>query len=95
VADELASVMNPSQCNGCDAKLARALGADLAVTAEVQKVSNLILTINVYVREAGSGTLLRMGNADIRSNTDESWRRGVDYVLRNRIFPGFEPAPAD
>jgi hypothetical protein len=86
-AGTIERVMNPSRCNGCDAKIARGLGADVAVTAEVQKVSNLILTINVYVRDAESGELLRLGNADIRSNTDASWRRGLDYVLENRIFP--------
>lgn len=88
VAGELERVRNPSQCNGCDASLARKLGAEVAVTAEVQKVSNLILTINIYVRDGESGQLLRLGNADIRSNTDASWARGVDYILRNRIFPG-------
>ena len=88
LAEQLDRVSNPSRCNGCDARLAREIGADVAVTAEVQKVSNLILTINIYVREGESGTLIRLGNADIRSNTDRSWRRGVDYILENRIFPG-------
>lgn len=86
VQDELDRVQNPANCNGCDAKAAVHLGVDLAVTAEVQKVSNLILTFNVFVREAGSGRMLRAGNADIRGNTDESWRRGLDWILRNRIF---------
>jgi hypothetical protein len=26
------------------------------------------------------------GSADIRGNTDESWTRGIDYILRNRIL---------
>ena len=86
VAERLARVANPAHCNGCDTTLAGQLGADVAVTAEVQKVSNLILTINVFVRTA-SGELIAVGNADIRSNTDRSWRRGLDWVLENRIFP--------
>lgn len=82
-------VLNIARSNGLDSRLARELGADLAVTGEVQKVSNLILTINVLVRSAADGQVLRAGNADIRSNTDTSWTRGLDYVLRNRIFaPG-------
>ena len=87
VQSALDRVKNPARCNKCDAKAAEALGVDLAITAEVQKVSNLILTINVFVREAGTGRPLRVGNADIRGNTDESWRRGLDWILRNRIFP--------
>ena len=86
VQAELDRVQNPANCNGCDAKAAAHLGVDLAVSAEVQKVSNLILTFNVFVREAGTGRMLRAGNADIRGNTDESWRRGLDWILRNRIF---------
>lgn len=87
VAADLAERVNPADCNGCDARLAARLGADVAVTGEVQKVSNLILTINVLVREADSATLIAAGNADIRGNTDQSWRRGLSYVLRNRVFP--------
>jgi len=84
---DLAAIVNPADCNGCDARLARRLGADFAVTAEVQKVSNLILTINVLIRDAESGKLVAAGTAEIRSNTDRAWHRGLAYVLRNRIVP--------
>lgn len=88
VQAELDRVQNPANCNNCDAKAAQKLGVDLSVTAEVQKVSNLILTINVFVREAGTGRMLRIGNADIRGNTDDSWLRGLRWILKNRIFIG-------
>ena len=88
VQADLDRVQNPANCNGCDAKAAAQLGVDLSVTAEVQKVSNLILTMNVFVREAGTGRMIRAGNADIRGNTDESWMRGIGWILRNRIFIG-------
>ncbi len=86
VAERVSEVLNIARANGLDAKLARELGADLAVTGEVQKVSNLILTMNVIVRRAADGAVVRAGNADIRSNTEESWTRGLDFVLENRIF---------
>jgi len=73
-------------CNGCDAKIARGLGADLAMTGTVQKVSNLILNINLYLRDAESAERLRAMSVDIRSNTDKSWSRGVSYLVRNRIL---------
>ena len=37
-------------CGGCDADFAKKLGADVSITGTVQKVSNLILNINLYVR---------------------------------------------
>ena len=73
-------------CNGCDGKIARSLGAELAMTGTVQKVSNLILNINLYLRDAESGERLKAMSVDIRSNTDKSWSRGVSYLVRNRIL---------
>jgi hypothetical protein len=84
-----------TRCYGCDLDLARELGADLAVTGFVQKVSNLILNINVMIRDARDGQALRGGSVDIRGNTDESWSRGISYLVRNRLFdpPLSLPAP--
>ena len=75
-------------CNGCDTKIAGGLGAERAVTGTVQKVSNLILNINLYEREVASGKLLRVMSVDIRGNTDKSWSRGVSYLVRNRFLKG-------
>jgi len=77
---------NLAQCNGCDSGFARDLGADLAMTGEFQKTSNLILSFTLYLRDAQSGALIGGGSADIRGNTDDSWHRGVSYILRNRIL---------
>lgn len=77
---------NLAHCNGCDVRFARELGADMAVTGEVQKTSNLILHISVYMRDAENGQLVNGGSVDIRSNTDKSWLRGINYILKNRIL---------
>lgn len=73
-------------CNGCDIKIAQGLGAEVSMTGVVQKVSNLILNINIYVRDARSGDLLQVMSADIRGNTDRSWARGVSWLVRNRLL---------
>jgi hypothetical protein len=73
-------------CNGCDLDIARALNADIEVVGLVQKVSNLILNINFQLRDVADGKVLRAASADIRNNTDESWMRGISYLLRNRLF---------
>lgn len=86
VAEKSNLFANLAQCNGCDTQFAEELGADLALTGEIQKTSNLILGITIYLREAGTGVLVAGGSADIRGNNDESWRRGVSYILRNRIL---------
>lgn len=73
-------------CNGCELPIAQALGAQIEVIGLVQKVSNLILNINFQLRDAATGEVLRAGSADIRNNTDESWLRGVSYLVRNRLL---------
>lgn len=72
-------------CGGCDRDLAERLGADWAVTGTVQKVSNLILNVNLYVREVEGGETIQTMSADIRGNTDESWSRGLDWLIENRL----------
>ena len=77
-------------CGGCDVKLAQDLGADLEITGVVQKVSNLILNISVYVRDAHTGGLVAAANVDMRGNTDESWSRATRYLIRERLLaPNF------
>lgn len=83
---EISPIKDPVNSNGRDAKLARELGARYAISGQVQKVSNLILSVNLYVRDAETGQNVRAGAVDIRGNNDESFRRGYDYLLRNIIF---------
>ena len=73
-------------CNGCEADIARTLGADMSMAGTVQKVSNLILNVNIYMRDAATGELLGTHSVDIRGNTDASWTRGVSYIVRNRLL---------
>ncbi len=75
-----------SGCNGCERDYARSIGADWAAWGTVQKVSNLILNINVYMEEAESGKLKFIKSVDIRGNIDKSWRHGLDYMLRHYLF---------
>ena len=74
------------ECGGCARSLADEIGADLAVTGTVQKVSNLILNVNLYLMDESGRE--RAFSADIRGNTDESWRRGLDWLIRNRLGLG-------
>lgn len=84
---------NLQACGGCDVQFAQKLGADLSITGTVQKVSNLILNMNIYVRSARTGRLVTSMSADFRSNTDESWSRAVSYLLRNRLLAPNYGAP--
>jgi Protein of unknown function (DUF2380) len=81
-----ARASNLQGCGGCDMQMAKRLGAELAITGTVQKVSNLILNMNIYVRDVASGATVTAMSADMRGNTDESWSRALDYLIRNRLL---------
>jgi hypothetical protein len=74
------------QCGGCEVDIARRAGADIAVTGTVRKVSNLILGFTIQVRDVTSRRLTRVLQADIRGNTDESWVRGIRWLVANRLL---------
>lgn len=86
VAQTLEATVNPANCYGCDLRMGETLGADYVLVGEVQKVSNLILSMNLVLRETATGRMVRGRSVDIRSNTDDSWLRGIRYILKNHFF---------
>lgn len=90
LADEVASLTGSVEllhdCNNCELELARDLGADQVALMWVQKVSNLILNLNVVIKDVTSGKIVKSAFVDIRGNTDRSWQHGTGYMLRNRIL---------
>lgn len=77
---------NLQACGECDVDFARKLGADLAITGVVRKISTLILSMIIYVRDAKTGQQVTAMSADFRGNTDESWARTASFLLRNRLL---------
>jgi hypothetical protein len=80
-------------CGGCEIDYGRALGADLVAWIRVQKVSNLILNMNVYMADAKSGRMLLTKTVDLRGNTDDSWSRSLKYLVKNSVLPTFSRGP--
>ncbi|BDV40012.1 DUF3280 domain-containing protein [Methylocystis bryophila] len=87
LAAKIAREIKFSTCNACEVEFAREIGADVAAFGTVQKVSNLILNENLYMRRA-DGAPFFAHSVDIRGNTDESWERGLRYMLKNHLFVG-------
>jgi hypothetical protein len=86
VADRAKRYANFTNCNGCDTDFARELGADVAMSGEIQKTSNLIISLTVIVRDAETEALIDGGSTDIRGNNDEMWVRGIDWLIENRLL---------
>jgi hypothetical protein len=89
--DAIAASQALRDCQRCADEIARAAGAEIAVVGYVQKVSNLILNINIRVSDAKTGQVVNAASADIRGNTDESWTRGIEWLVKNRLLAKPQP----
>lgn len=69
-------------CGGCEVDYGKELGADLIGWGVVQKVSNLILNINVYIADVKTAKMVFVKSVDIRGNDDTSWRKGLGWLLK-------------
>jgi hypothetical protein len=68
-------------CNGCELEVGRTLGVERVGVCWVQKISNLILNINLRVEDVATGKAVFQRSVDIRGNADQSWRRGVKSLV--------------
>jgi hypothetical protein len=83
---EIAIGQSVGHCGGCEADYGKKLKADRVAWIMVQKVSNLILNMNVYVADANTDKYIFIKSVDVRGNTDESWSRSLKYLLDNYFF---------
>jgi Protein of unknown function (DUF2380) len=91
IAKKAASV-NLQACGNCGDDLAREVGARYVALGEVRKVSELILSMHVYIRDAENAQLLAVASVDLRGNTQESWRRALDYLWQNVLISRLQTA---
>lgn len=73
-------------CGGCANDYAKKLGAQLAVTGQIQKVSNLILNINVYIKDVASNAPEKAYSVDIRGDNENSFDHGIKYLVKHKIL---------
>jgi Protein of unknown function (DUF2380) len=88
LAAKIAAGPEIGSCGGCAFDYGKELGADAVAWIVVQKVSDLILNINVYMGEVKSRKLTFVHSVDIRGNTDKSWTRGIAYLVENYLLAG-------
>lgn len=74
------------ECGGCEIEFGKALGANTIAWVRVQKISNLIMNLNVYIADVRSNKMLFQHSVDIRGNSDELWSRSMAYLLKNYLL---------
>lgn len=74
-----------NRCDGCEVAIAKEAGAELAVTGNAEKLSDALISLQVFVRDVASGKPVKSMSAEIRGNTDELWLHGIRWLWRNRF----------
>lgn len=73
------------KCNGCDAAIARDLGAEMSFVAYFRKISVMEQFLEFQIRDTKTGQLVNLSHTDLRGETDESWRRAITWLIRYRL----------
>ncbi|WP_147045257.1 DUF3280 domain-containing protein [Methylobacterium gnaphalii] len=79
------------KCNGCVPDIAKALGADYAVTTVAEKGGPQLFNLSVTITEVASGKVVRKGIVVINANSDDDWAHAARSVVKNRLLA--EPLP--
>ena len=71
------------RCDDCAEQVGRLLGVDLVMATWVQKVSELILNLNVQILDVKAQKVVFSKSVDMRGNDDVTWARAVRYLVRD------------
>jgi Protein of unknown function (DUF2380) len=73
-------------CNGCDAKIASALGAEQSLTGVVRRISRTEYIVGFQLRDAKSGALIAAQDTGLRMGANYSWSRGASRLIADRLL---------
>ncbi len=74
---------NVVNCNGCAVSLAEKHGAGLVMVPYVFRMSHLISTLHVEIKDVETGIVIKKKAFDFRGNTDQAWERAIKYAVRD------------
>lgn len=95
LAKEVDDASPYDKCNACEVPIAKKAGADLAVTGFVQKVSDALMSLRIFARDAETGKLVKSMSATVQGNTDELWLHGIRWLWKNRFNAKLENKPEE
>jgi hypothetical protein len=73
-------------CDGCDAAIARKLGAQQSFVGIVRRISRTEYMVRFQIRDAKTGTVVADGNSGLRMGADYSWNRGAVRLVKDRLL---------
>jgi hypothetical protein len=70
------------KCNGCEVDAARELGADMSFIGFFRKISVMEQNLEFRMRDVRTNEFVNISQTDLRGETDESWSRGLKFLIR-------------
>jgi Tol biopolymer transport system component len=73
-------------CNGCDAPLAKELGAEQSFVGVVKRISRAEYQVHFQLRDAATGALIAEADTGLRMGAMDSWNRGAQRLVKDRLL---------
>lgn len=73
-------------CNGCDAKIASALGAEQSLVGVVRRITRTEYVVSVQLRDANTGAILASRQSDLQMGANYSWSRGAVRFIEDSLL---------
>jgi hypothetical protein len=70
-------------CNGCERDIARSVGADQVLIGWIFKMSTLVLSLHVVVKDVDSGKVLYARVFDLRGDNERAWTHAAENMVRS------------
>jgi hypothetical protein len=74
------------RCDGCDAAIARKLGADQSLVGIVTRITRTDYAVTFKIRDTGTGAPIAVEQTDLRIGANYSWNRGAAWLIKNRLL---------
>jgi len=75
-----------AQCDGCEAAIARKLGADQSLLGVVTRISRTEYVVRFQIRDAGSGDVILARQSGLHIGADYSWNRGAAALIKDTLL---------
>ncbi|XUM22442.1 DUF2380 domain-containing protein [Bradyrhizobium oligotrophicum S58] len=86
LVDAAGEIKPVRECDDCEARVARALGAQQSLLGIVRRIGRTEYIIGFRVRQADSGALVVAGDSGLRLGANYSWSRGAVRLVRERLL---------
>lgn len=73
-------------CNGCDAGIALALGAEQSLTGVVRRITRTEYVVQFRLTDARTGAVLARQETDLRMGANYAWSRGAARLIKDRLL---------